>query len=270
VFLPLLKIQAVDYKIHRVTWRTESLMITNIIMNILFIILGLVGGSFASALSYRALNDISISKGRSFCPKCKETLDWKDLIPVFSWLKNKGKCSHCKNEISPRYPIIELATAFIFVTIYHAYDSFFAALFFCIVATLLVALTACDLEKKLLPIQITYLILPFAFIAKLFSGDGIFSAILLGLICHYGAKGMKILHKKLRSKDALGEGDIHFLGVAGFTITIELLPVFLVASGSLGILTGLLWKRIYNEEEFPFGPAMIVSLLLCIILHGSI
>jgi len=112
--------------------------------------------------------------------------------------------------------------------------------------------------------------LPFAFIAKLIADEPVFSAVLLGSICHYGAKGIKILHKKLRSKDALGEGDIHFLGIVGFVITIELLPVFLVASGFLGIVSGVLWKKIYNEEEFPFGPAMIVSLLICIILHGSL
>jgi leader peptidase (prepilin peptidase)/N-methyltransferase len=67
-------------------------------------------------LSFRAL-----SNPPSHCPKCNNRLKWYDNIPIFGWIKLRGKCRFCKEPISMRYPIIELVTALIFVGYYVAY-----------------------------------------------------------------------------------------------------------------------------------------------------
>jgi len=77
-------------------------------------LLGLIVGSFINALQYR----IQIGQkntGRSYCPKCKHTLAWYDLVPVLSWFMLLGKCRYCQKKISAQYPVIEIVTALIFV-----------------------------------------------------------------------------------------------------------------------------------------------------------
>ena len=61
-------------------------------MYILFFILGLLFGSFINALVYRLHQGLNFINARSMCPKCKHTLTWYELVPIFSFLWQKGKC----------------------------------------------------------------------------------------------------------------------------------------------------------------------------------
>jgi prepilin signal peptidase PulO-like enzyme (type II secretory pathway) len=62
-------------------------------------------------LSYRAPRKLSIIAPPSYCPNCHTPLKARDLVPVFSWLVEHGKCRHCGKRISVRYLLIELLTA---------------------------------------------------------------------------------------------------------------------------------------------------------------
>ena len=89
---------------------------------ILVLIIGMSAGSFITMASYRLteetfqLRDLVFQ--RSHCAKCKNQLQIKNLIPLFSWLFQKGKCSFCHDKISPRYFIIEVFTTLIFFIAY--------------------------------------------------------------------------------------------------------------------------------------------------------
>ena len=74
-------------------------------------IIGACLGSFATMLAYRLPRQISIVTPRSHCPTCKTTLTPRDLVPILSWLLNKGQCRHCHAKIGARYLWIELATS---------------------------------------------------------------------------------------------------------------------------------------------------------------
>jgi prepilin signal peptidase PulO-like enzyme (type II secretory pathway) len=87
-------------------------MLTIFATSILFV-WGLCIGSFINALNYRIVHGKGLT-GRSFCPHCKHKLGPKELIPLLSYLAQAGKCLHCKKRISPRYPLVELTTAFVF------------------------------------------------------------------------------------------------------------------------------------------------------------
>ncbi len=75
------------------------------------LLVGLALGSFVTMLSYRAPRRISIVMPPSYCPKCHTPLKPRDLVPVFSWMAEGGKCRHCGAPVSVRYMIIELVTA---------------------------------------------------------------------------------------------------------------------------------------------------------------
>lgn len=87
-------------------------------MYILFFIFGLLFGSFINALVYRLHQGLGFINARSMCPKCKHILAWYELVPIFSFLLQKGKCRHCKQAISWQYPIVEVITGFLFVLVW--------------------------------------------------------------------------------------------------------------------------------------------------------
>lgn len=88
------------------------------------IILGLIFWSFWSVLLSRLEKKQdretikSILIGRSQCPKCKKTLKAKELIPLFSYLRQRGRCGHCQTHISREYPILEIISALVFLITY--------------------------------------------------------------------------------------------------------------------------------------------------------
>ena len=83
----------------------ESLLLTWLVL------MGLVIGSFLNVVIARVPEGQSIVRPGSRCPKCGHSLRWYENIPVFSWLALRGKCSHCKAPISPRYLVVEIVTA---------------------------------------------------------------------------------------------------------------------------------------------------------------
>ncbi len=75
-------------------------------------------GSFLNVVIYRLPRDKSIVTPPSSCPSCERRIQFYDNIPLFSWLILRGRCRHCKGKISPRYFIVELSTAVMFVGVY--------------------------------------------------------------------------------------------------------------------------------------------------------
>ena len=73
--------------------------------------LGACIGSFLTLATYRLPRDEKIGMTRSRCPSCEKNLAAIDLVPVFSWMLNRGHCRQCKAKVSIRYPLTELATS---------------------------------------------------------------------------------------------------------------------------------------------------------------
>ncbi len=89
---------------------------------VILFLLGLGFGSFLNVVSFRykpeqKLFDLKIIGGRSRCPHCKKQLRWYELIPILSFLFQKGKCRHCGHKLSWQYPIVEILSALIFVAV---------------------------------------------------------------------------------------------------------------------------------------------------------
>lgn len=80
----------------------------------LVLLLGLAIGSFANCLIWRLYKEERIM-GRSRCPLCASPIAWHDNIPVLSFIWLKGRCRHCRANISYQYPIVELVMAFLFL-----------------------------------------------------------------------------------------------------------------------------------------------------------
>lgn len=121
-------------------------------------IFGLIIGSFLNAIIFR-YNTGMTPKGRSFCPNCGKKLNWFELIPVLSFILQRGKCNGCSGKISRQYPVVELTTAFLFVAtgyklgITAGFESFNPLYFsyVLLVWCLLVVIAVYDLRHKIIP-----------------------------------------------------------------------------------------------------------------------
>lgn len=87
-------------------------------MSTLPFLLGLVVGSFLNAFIFRMREGGSVWHGRSYCPKCRKALFWYELIPLVSFVIQRGRCRGCHEKIDPQYPIIEITTAILFLVLY--------------------------------------------------------------------------------------------------------------------------------------------------------
>lgn len=229
--------------------------------------LGLVFGSFVTLASYRLPRDEPVVNGRSRCPSCKTFLGVAALVPLFSWIFQKGKCRYCKKPVSARYPLTELTQAALFLLVYAVYGVSWQSGILVLFTVCLLIMIVVDFEWMIIPdeVQIAMLVLGCIYHAVMGTAfeSVLASAALglgLGLALHYG-------YRFLMNKDGLGFGDVKFLLVAGVWLADPLLwPPFLFVSGVWGIVTALVWRVLGKGPRFPFGPALAAALLLSLLV----
>ena len=137
-------------------------MTTPIIFYILVFIFGTIVGSFLNVLVLRYNTGVSAMKGRSFCFSCGKKLSPLELIPVFSFLFQGGKCRGCKSKISWQYPVVEALTGLLFVGVFIKYAGLIGVLFdpwyiiiSLIAMAVLVSITVYDFKHKIIPDGLT-------------------------------------------------------------------------------------------------------------------
>lgn len=118
-------------------------------------LLGLVMGSFATAVAHRVPRGMSIWGPRSQCPGCGAEIGARDNVPVFSWLLLRGRARCCGAPISPRYPLTELACGVLFAATAAIYwDDPAEIAIGMVFVTMLAAITLTDLERRIIPNKI--------------------------------------------------------------------------------------------------------------------
>jgi len=108
----------------------------HLLTGFLIFVIGTCTGSFLSATIYRMKSGDSIVKGRSKCPKCKIQLKAKNLVPLLSYIFQRGKCGSCKERISVHYPLIELLTGLAFAAIFFRFGPTTLTVFYIIISAL--------------------------------------------------------------------------------------------------------------------------------------
>jgi len=244
-----------------------------LILVILFV-WGTLFGSFLNVLIDRFSTERSIVKGRSYCENCKKTLSWKELLPLVSFIIQKGKCIHCKAKIPPRLFLVELLTGLMFPVVYFygigAGLPTFQIVSVGVVVYAFLGIFFADLTYGIIPDKL--LILSFLGIfglvglpstnwwEHLFSGIASF-AFFFFLFAVTKGRGM-------------GFGDVKFAFVLGFFLGYPLTIVALyiaVLTGALISIILVLWKKVsFQKGTVPFGPFLIFGTLLAFFLGQNI
>src|SRR5581483_12096401 len=119
------------------------------------LLLGLSFGSFLNVCIHRLPRGLSVVHPGSACPGCRRPIRPYDNIPVLSWLILRGRCRNCKARISPRYLVVELLTAVLFLACYLQFGLTLETLKFWAFSFLILGLIFTDAEHKLLPDAMT-------------------------------------------------------------------------------------------------------------------
>lgn len=257
------------------------------LMYIFFLVLsavcGLIFGSFINVCIYRIPLGQSIIKPPSHCIKCNTRLGPRDLVPVFSYIFNRGRCRYCKEAISPRYTFIELLTAAVYVLLYMKYSisvEFFASIFLMSVLTVVFFI---DTDHRIIPdglvltalaagiaLTLYNIFRPVEFymdrkwwnpLAGVAAGSGVlFLVFLLGVLIY-------------RSDDAMGMGDVKIFAPVGLflgwrlTLTALFLCIFMAAVTSLFLIVLKLKDR---KGTIPFGPFIVTGTFIALMWGDAI
>jgi len=226
-------------------------------------LLGLALGSFLNVVITRLPRGEQFWAGRSRCPNCFTQLPWYDNLPILSYLKFRGRCRFCEAPISYRYPSVELSGCLLALTLWSQFPFNSILIAYVPFSMALLALSAIDLEHRLLPDVITLpgiglglglaLILPHITFLEAASGA------LLGGLAFYGVGWV---YEKLRGKRGLGGGDVKLMAMIGAFLGAASLPLVIFLSAALGCLAGIALAVVQGRCQrgqwqyisIPYGP----------------
>lgn len=200
---------------------------------------------------------------RSFCPLCKKKINAWQNIPILSYLILRGRCRHCNQSISPRYPLIELGT--MLLSLYSCWHFGFTwQLPFALGALwLLICLFFIDLDHQLLPDSLTLSLLWLGLIANT---ENLFASLPNAVLSAAGAYISLWVFIKLfylvTGKIGMGNGDFKLFAAFGAWFGWMFLPLILLFSSIFGTLIGLFYLYLHDksrETTIPFGPFLCGS-----------
>jgi leader peptidase (prepilin peptidase)/N-methyltransferase len=217
-------------------------------------LLGAVLGSFLNVVIYRLPRHESLLWPGSHCPSCSAAVKPYDNVPVVAWIWLRGRCRACRSAISPRYPLVEAATAALCAGVVLSRSS--AAALGVLTVLVLVPVALIDLDCHLIPNRITG---PAAILAVVLGSALDPSGEVDRLIAGAAAGGFFAL-AALVSPRGMGMGDVKLAGVMGLLLGASVAPALLIALLA-GIIAGVvvLARRAPGDRRgvgVPFGPSL--------------
>lgn len=235
----------------------------------LFVFLfGLIVGSFLNAVVYRIEKGESFVKGRSFCPNCRHQLSPFDLVPLLSFFALKGRCRYCRKEISWQYPLVELATALLFILIFNLDLQPGILIYYLIASCFLIIIFVYDLKYYIIPDGVIFpaITLSLAYNVSLFLAGG--GQLAVGNVFAGTAAAAFFLIIVLISKgDWMGIGDIKLALFMGLFLGWPKILIALFFAFVIGAAIGLILialKRKGLKSEIPFAPFLITGTFIAV------
>ncbi|MFT4994065.1 MAG: leader peptidase (prepilin peptidase)/N-methyltransferase, partial [Paraglaciecola sp.] len=220
------------------------------------------------------LKPFNLVKPDSTCPHCQHKIRAWENIPLLSWLVLKGRCSQCKHEISMRYPLVELSTALLSLLVAWHFGFGLAAIAAVVFTWMLVAMVFIDVDKMLLPDQLT---LPLLWLGLLLSVNSTFvsprDAILGAALGYLSLWSLYWAFKLLTGKEGMGYGDFKLLAALGAWLGWQHLPIVILLSSFVGAIVGITMLSLQGKDKsqaIPFGPYLAIAGWLTVLYGDSI
>ena len=237
---------------------------------------GLCVGSFLNVVIYRLPRQMSLSFPGSHCTSCDYQLKWYDNIPVISWLLLGGRCRKCKEPISVRYTVVELANMLLWllaVALFWKSSPVYAVLS-AIVCSVLICIFYIDLEHMLIYNRFILIMAAAGLVAMFHDSftkpaDHVIGAVIGGgvfALLYFGA----ILVIK---REAMGFADVKLAAAAGLLLGWQKLLLGVLIASVVGSVVLVILNRVKDQDrttEYPFGPFLTGGFLIAMLAGGPV
>lgn len=212
-------------------------------------------------------------RGRSKCFSCGKNLEWHELIPVFSFLFQNGKCKNCKSKISWQYPVIELLAGVLFLMIFYyfppiSFESSITTVFYIFITCLLLIITIYDIKHKIIPDLLVYTFIFVALVKMFFAPDLSFVIpstleLLAGPILALPF----LLLSLISGGKWMGYADSKLVVGIGWTLGLVAGISSVVLAFWIGAIVSVIWtyvvfRKFKAGHEIPFGPYLILGMYI--------
>ncbi len=238
-----------------------------VLFYVIFFIIGSIMGSFFHATATRLSKEESIIKPASHCHYCNHKLKWYELIPIISFIIQKGRCRCCNKNLPISYLIIEIATGLLYLISYHAFGfspQLIIALSF---ISILIINIISDIEymiilDEVLLFGICLIIILYFF---LFGFHECAYHIIDGIIAFFIMYFIKIIGDLIFRRESMGGGDIKLMYLFGLVLGLKLsvVTIFLATFIAFPIALIILFSR--KDNLIPFGPFLSMAAILILI-----
>lgn len=243
---------------------------------IVFFIFGIILGSFYNVVGYRLPRGESIAFPPSHCTKCGHRLTPLELIPIFSFLLQKGKCKKCGDKISWFYAIFEFITGILFSICYLVFGFSLNLIISITFISMLLIVIISDYQTMIIPDELLIFTGIVLIIEVYFKGYNLLlSSLINGLIMFTIMFLMKLIADKIFGRESMGGGDIKLMFIYGLTFN----ALFGINQGwptscmsiclasFIGLPISLIYLKKTNNHEIPFGPFLSVAAIILVIFQ---
>jgi leader peptidase (prepilin peptidase) / N-methyltransferase len=206
----------------------------------------------------------------SACPNCKAPIRAWQNVPVLSWLMLRGRCASCRTPISARYPLVEFATGVLSAIVAWHFGFGWPAACALLVTWALVALTAIDFDRQLLPDDITLPLMWAGLLAAAVLGPTAGASVpasvrdsIIGAASGYISLWL-VFHafRLVTGKEGMGYGDFKLFAALGAWLGWQMLPLVILLAAATGAVLGILMIVLKGRDRsapMPFGPYLAAA-----------
>jgi len=230
-------------------------------------------GSFAGVLIQRLPEGRPVGLVRSSCEHCGVALQARDMVPLLSYLWQRGKCRHCGMAIDRFHPAVEMAAVGIALWAILADPDPGRLWADCLLGWTLLTLGWIDWRWMLLPDVLTLPLLLAGLLLTWWLEPWSLGGHAAGAACGYLAlRGVAWCYRAVRGREGIGAGDAKLLAAAGAWLGLAALPVVVLLAALLGLATAgvlaLTGRRLHASTALPFGPCLAAATWL-VWLYGA-
>ena len=231
---------------------------------IMIFIFGSVMCSFLNVLAVRLSNNESILWPGSHCHNCNHRLRWYELIPVVSYLIQKGRSRCCHTIIPISYLIIEIVTGVLYMVSYHSFGFSYDFIISLIFISSLIVIIVSDIEYMIILDEIIAISSILIILLELvFYGlDYTVYKILAGIFAFITMYVIKLIGDRLFKRESMGGGDIKLMFLFGIVLgyPLAICDIFLATFIAFPVAIFILFSR--RDNLIPFGPFLAMGAIL--------
>jgi leader peptidase (prepilin peptidase)/N-methyltransferase len=232
-------------------------------------VFGAAIGSFLNVCIYRIPSGESLIRPGSRCPKCKTPIAWHDNVPILSFIFLGGRCRHCNEKISFRYPLVEALSGIVCAILFSDYGISIEFFLYYIMSCALLVVSFIDLDHQIIPNCITYPGIAAGLLASVALPNRTPWESLFGAALGAGSLLLVAMaFRAIRGKEGMGMGDVKLLAMIGAFLGWKGVVFTLVLSSFLGSAIGIIALKASGKDAgqpIPYGPFLSLGALFFVL-----